>query len=270
MVGAITVVDAHVHVHPGANIDALLDAAAENLGNAAREQGASQWQCVLMLAEMKQRRWFDSIVDVVGSASGRWSYELLPGDDISVRARCGERDLTIVAGRQVVTSEGLEVLTLGTREVIPDRLPLTQTLDAANAGRSLAVLPWGAGKWLGARGKLVDATIAGVSATRVFPGDNGGRPGFWPDPAVFKVAADKNCAVVSGTDPLPLPGEEARVGTFGFWMPGTLPSAAPGRTLLERLRTEPSTSVHSFGKLQGTVQFIRNQTALRLHKAPVQ
>lgn len=264
MVGAITVVDAHVHVHPGADVDVLLDAAAANLSAVAARQGTQQSQGVLMLAEMRQRRWFDAVA--AGAERARkWSFELLPADGISLRARSDAHSLIIIAGRQVVTSEGIEVLTLGTREIVPDGLPLDRTLSQAAHLPSLVVLPWGVGKWLGARGKLIDATF-GVAGTPVFPGDNGGRPGFWPQPAVFETARRNDRAVLPGTDPLPLPGEETRVGTFGFWMEGVLPAADPGRTLLERLRSQPSTSVQTFGKLQGVARFLRNQTALRLRK----
>jgi hypothetical protein len=262
---SITIVDAHVHVHPTTHLGALLDAAARNLEAAASRVGVRHWNGVLMLAEMCGVNWFDSIGDTLPQPP-HWQLQSLPDDPISAQAVSGDYVLSIVAGRQVVTAEGIEVLTLGTRSTIPDKLSLTDTLAAAARTKALVVLPWGAGKWLGARGRLVKETLDRHSQPPLFAGDNGGRPVFWPEPDVFTVARNKGRPVISGTDPLPLVTEEQRVGSFGFWVDGAVSTQAPGQELCEKITVADPASVHAFGHLQSPLRFVRNQVALRMNK----
>lgn len=264
MTGGITVVDAHVHVHANSDAGRMLDAAHRNFGQHAGSLRAVTWQGVLMLAEMRAARWFESIQG--GSRVGKWMLEPLPDEDLSVRAVADDKQLLIVAGRQVVTSEGIEVLTLGTRNIVADGLPIGETVSAAREARALIVLPWGAGKWLGGRGRIVESALDGNLGMTLFPGDNGGRPVFWPTPGVFASARNSNHPVISGTDPLPLPGEEARVGSFGFWIDESLPATTPARALYDRLSSGGIKGLTAFGSLQGPIAFVRNQVALRLRK----
>ena len=266
MSNPIIAIDGHVHVHPSTDVDALLDAARTNLSKVAASQGAASWRGVLMLAEMRGTHWFESVV-AAGADSQRWSVRAVPEDQLTLSARCAGGELSLVAGRQVVTREGIEVLTLATRAVLEDRMTLDDTLEAAHAAQAVVVLPWGAGKWLGARGRLVANALKAPSRGRIFAGDNGGRPQFWPTPDVFVAATGLGRAVLPGTDPLPLPGEELRVGTFGFWLEGT-PPLAVGQWLRDRLATAGVSEVHAFGRLQGTLRFMRNQTALRMRPKP--
>jgi len=264
MSNPIIAIDGHVHVHPSTDLDALLDAARMNLSKVAASQGAASWRGVLMLAEMRGTHWFESVVGA-GVDSQRWSVRAVPEDPLILNARCADGELSLVAGRQVVTREGIEVLTLATRAVLEDRMSLEDTLEAALAAQSVVVLPWGAGKWLGARGRLVANALKAPARGRIFAGDNGGRPQFWPTPEVFAATTGLGRAVLPGTDPLPLPGEEQRVGTFGFWLEGT-PPLAVGQWLRDRLSAARVGEVHAFGRLQGTLRFVRNQLALRLRK----
>ena len=73
--------------------------------------------------------------------------------------RPGTLPVLVIAGRQIVSAERIEVLALGTRTQIPDGQPLAATIDAVRADGALAVLPWGFGKWWGARGRMVDAYL---------------------------------------------------------------------------------------------------------------
>lgn len=266
MTDSITIVDAHVHVHPTTNLGVLLDSAARNLEAAAARIGARSWNGVLMLAEMRGVNFFDTIEDGGLTQPPHWQLQRLAGDPISAQAVSSDYVLSIVAGRQVVTSEGIEVLTLGTRSTVPDQLSLPDTLTAAARTKALVVLPWGAGKWLGPRGKLVKETIDAHSQPPLYPGDNGGRPVFWPEPDVFTAARKKGRPVLSGTDPLPIADEERRVGTFGFWVEGAVATDAPGTELCEILTVADPDSVHTFGRLQNPLHFVRNQAALRIRK----
>lgn len=265
MVAAVTAVDAHVHVHPEADVRALLDAAAHNLAAVALQIGASAWQGVLMLAEMRSADWFGATRSGVRQTLG-WSIEPVSNDAGSLLATKPGAELTIIAGRQIVTAEGIEVLALATTAKIEDGLSLATTTLAAAEQKAIVVLPWGAGKWLGSRGSLVDRMLDG-GAHAVFAGDNGGRPSFWPEPAAFRAARANGRPLLSGTDPLPLPGEEQRVGSFGFWLREALPADSPSRSLRERLLSATVDAVFPFGRPQRTLQFVKSQVQLRMRKA---
>jgi SAM-dependent methyltransferase len=264
MTDAKVLVDAHVHVHPDTDLALLLDSAAANFTKAARKAGIHRWHGVLLLAEMRDTHWFDSIPPE-GLEAGAWRVQRRPGDELAVDAQGAGVSILIVPGRQIVTQEGIEVLASGTSARIPDGLTLAETLQVCRQQAALTTLPWAVGKWLGRRGALV-ADALNRQTVPVHGGDNGGRPWFWPRPRQWLESQRQGLAVLSGSDPLPLPGDERRVGSFGSAFSGALPPGATGRDLLERLRRLKASEVHHFGALQGAVQFFRNQVGLRLKK----
>lgn len=266
MSDSVILVDAHVHVHSSADPARLLDSAAANFAEVAKELNAKRWQGALLLAEMADTDWFDSIARGAVGQVGRWSLQQSPGEDISICARHADRSLTIVAGRQIVTAEKIEVLALGTRITVPDGQELSTTLAAVGRSGAITVLPWGAGKWLGRRGRLVADALRKARELNVFPGDNSGRPAFWPEPAAFGFAVSRGYPVLPGTDPLPLPNEERRVGSVGFWTTGQLAVEAPAADLYSCLLGAHIKPVRRYGPRESMVGFFRNQLALRLKK----
>ena len=264
---SIVLVDAHVHVHAGASVEALLQAAAANFAGVAESLGRTQWQGVLLLAEMTGVDWFDQASNARAPlVSGSWTITAVPTEGISVLASGPQGQLLIVAGRQLATREGLEVLMLGTREIVPDGMDLDATLSAARRSDAIVVMPWAAGKWLGQRGKAVAGIFADRTRQPLFAGDNGGRPAFWPEPDVFGLAEGQGRPVLPGSDPLPLPGEERRAGSRGCWFPGSLPLDAPATALRNRLLAAVPAEVQSFGQPEGPLRFFSNQLALRVAK----
>jgi hypothetical protein len=263
MTAAVVIADGHVHVHPGARVPELLEAASDNFRRAAHGMGAREYQAVLMLAEMSGVDWFGGVHRSGGMTFDAWTVAPWAHDPLMLRARCQGSELAIAAGRQVVSLEGIEVLALLTRATLVDGLDLAATVNAVRSAGALAVLPWGAGKWLGTRGRLVSNFVSGAMRDKVFTGDNGGRPGLWPMPEVLHVRkADR--PVISGSDPLPLPGEERRAGSFGIWMEGRLPQDQPGAALHAMLTGAGAGSVHAFGEPERVWRFVHNQLALRL------
>lgn len=266
--GMQVLVDAHVHVHACADASALLDAALGAFRAAARAARATTWRGVLMLAETADCDWFGDTYDAHGAAFGHWHVAPAEDDTAVLHATRGEAGgtLTIFAGRQAVTAEGIEVLALAMRAPFPDGRSLGATLRRAAAFGALTVLPWGAGKWLFARGRRVERALK-AQAPPVFAGDNGGRPSLWPEPRAFAVARTHGRGLVSGSDPLPLPGEERRVGSFGFRI--ALPKALAQAPFVARPvlvaaieRAAPDALV-PYGRRDGGAGFLRRQLALR-------
>jgi len=258
----ISLIDAHVHVYPGVDVPGLLTAAARNFGRAARDVGAGRWHGVLLLTEISGRDWFGSVAASSGETSiGSWSLTWSPDDPFGLRANGDGAAMTIVAGRQIVTAERIEVQAFGTRQPLADGLAARDTLSAVRSAGAVPALPWGVGKWLGGRGRLIDALLTEGANERLLAADIGGRPAFWTEP---RLAGRPHLPVLRGTDPLPIRGEEYRVGEFGSWIDGDLEPTATA--LLSRLTEIKPAELRPYGRPETVGRFLRNQTLLRLRK----
>lgn len=257
-------VDAHVHFHPGFNQDRFLDAALANFRRGAAELGLEKsFLGCLLLAEPADAHWFDRLRS--GGAQGAWSFE--PAEEPSTvvaRSSAGER-LLVIAGRQVRTEEGLEVLALASNEQFPDGLPFTDTLARVRWSGAVPVIPWGFGKWWFYRGGLVEAVIRRPEPKWILLGDNAGRPRAGGIPCLFREAADRGIPVLPGSDPLPLPEHETRAGSYGFVVDGGLDERRPAEGLRRWLRGL-SGQPRVFGRCESLGRFFRNQALLRLRR----
>jgi hypothetical protein len=273
---SLILIDAHVHLHSCFPINQVLNNALQNFQSVARNFGNSQSKShqpfagCLLLAEMTGQSWFqeqsERITQQNGSLSlGTWKL-IQTSEPLTLMAthETGQ-SIWMFAGRQVVTVEGLEVLALLTHAMIPDGQSLVQTLQSITNVGGVAVIPWGVGKWIGRRGALIDTLLQQEPVPLVCLGDNSGRPLWWPYPSKFHMAQQKGLHVLQGTDPLPLPSEVNRPGSFGLAMFGELDPSCPGKTL-KTLFTTPSSTFQAYGDLENPWRFVRNQVALRLNK----
>ncbi|WP_243450865.1 hypothetical protein [Sphingosinicella sp. CPCC 101087] len=237
----VIAIDAHVHLHDEADAQRTLELALETFRRAAGRVDVA----VCMLAERTGFNVFESLrTKLVGTAEA----ESIWLD--------GSRRLLVLAGRQIVSAEGLEIL--GLAALVPDRLegrPAREIIaDLLEIG-ALPVLPWGAGKWIGRRGRLVDRLIG--ETTGIFLGDNGGRPIFWP---VRRFA--RGVRVVAGSDPLPVAGAWTAIGSFGSLLHGALPIDTPAAALRRCLR-DPEIRLVRYGRLATPLRFAFDQARLR-------
>lgn len=261
-------VDAHVHIYPCYNTARVFDCAAANFAAAARALDGAKphgYAGVLCLVESAAEQFMGGVraerARVWRGRHGYWELEQGSEPETLV-VRCGHLRLALVAGRQLVTRERLEVLALGTTAPLADGRPIEATLAAVSEAGAAAVLPWGVGKWLGARGTVVDRILADPQWRHVFLGDNGNRLALSPDPQRFATARLAGRSVLPGSDPLPLPGEEERVGAYGFAVDVELDALRPAAALLSVLRSNAAFA--AFGRRAGVVDFVGNQLKLRL------
>ena len=173
--------------------------------------------------------------------------------------------LVVVAGRQVVSSENLEVLAIGTCEQFESGTPTPRLIKKIVKVGAIPIIPWGAGKWMGKRGRLVDELVESSELPPFFLGDSGNRPAFWPRPTHFRRAEDKGIKILSGSDPLPFPGEAKRVGSFGVALKGSLDAETPAQDLKRKV-LDPSTVLHQFGSAERPLRFLRNQLKMQFRK----
>ena len=236
-------IDGHAHVHEGYNEAAFLTAAHANLSR------HGEGMPTLLLAEMPRQqvfaRWRDGIAPWPVTVTREPSSLVLGGR------------LLVIAGRQIVTLERIEVLAVACIENIAMGLTLDATIAAMQEMGAVPVLPWGVGKWSGERGRLVANAAARYS---LLLGDNAGRPFGWPRPALFQ-----QYVVLPGTDPLRLRSEQERVGIYGFVLEGHFDSERPAAGVVNALQNLTQ-SPPVFGNRVGPYGFLQQQLGLRFSR----
>lgn len=264
------VVDAHVHLYPFMRVRAMLDAAGRNLpglnASAGAEATPAERAGVLLVADPDGVAGYERLLtEPADGEAGPWRRE--HGDDHSVTFRQeGGTSLTAIRGQQLITREGLEVLGIGCGAKLRSGFPLAEMVARIRAARGLAILAWGAGKWLGRRGRTLTRLIeAEAGQPDVVLADNGGRPRAWSRVAQFETAAERGMRVLAGTDPLPLAGEVQRIGSYGFRIRvAGSDGVAPGDSLRRALATD--TPIQIVGRPMPVRGFVLNQLRLRLQR----
>ncbi len=224
---------------------------------------------VLFLCETEGQRAFDGLRRNAGSAveardDGHWTVASTSEIVSLVFNDKQARPIIVVRGQQIITSENLEVLAIGSENSISNGLSLGNTLDEARSANCQIILPWGVGKWFGARGKLVDGVIERLDYPGLHIGDNAGRPWFWPVPR-FRRAHSRGIKVLCGSDPLPFDGDECRMGEYVSVFDGAIDLETPWNSivnLLDDADVIPETS----GTLMGVRDFAMSQISLRTRR----
>lgn len=234
--------DTHIHIYPYYAVDQLLNAAQRQLGQ--RAPGADSY--ALCLTERAGHTAYADLAAGTRTAPG-WTFHLTAEKNL-LRAQPEQgAPLFVLAGRQIITAERLEILALGTDERIPDGQPARAVLDHIRRTRALPVLPWGLGKWLGARGALVQQLVNEAQPGDVALADTYLLPALAPRPSALRQAARRGFRVLAGTDLLDRTGEEILAGRYGVQIEGPWHDDTPATSLLDLLR-DPRHPLHTIGR----------------------
>lgn len=258
-------IDAHTHVYDCYRLGRFLDVAAGNFSAAAGRLGyAGRHTGVLLLADPAGQHGFARFAAGARELAGTgWSVHATDETgSLYCRADDG-RGLFVIAGRQIITAERLEVLALACEATFADGRPLIDTVQDAGAQGALTVVAWGVGKWLGRRGALIDTLLATPGLGAFFLGDNGGRPVFWPRPRAFQRARLRGIGILAGSDPFPFARDVTRVGSYGVVLPGSITPARPAQSL-RRILADPALAPLCYGRRVGPLRFLYNQLRLSL------
>lgn len=251
-------IDTHAHLHPAHDPSLWLDTAWSTLVQPAPNRRGMVWLFAINQA--------DPTAGLEAMDDQRWSIEPRPEGPCLRVTRRGDAtgaELTVVPGQQVATREGLEVLALAPAgSAIASRQPLTETVEQALETAALVVLPWGVGKWLGRRGEGIREAIDRYGE-RIALGDNANRPAAWRRPRLLNHGETKAMAVLPGSDPLPLPGHETRVGSFGLQLDATIGEHTPLEDVLNLLRRREAVR-DTFGGPCPTLRAVIDQVRLRI------
>lgn len=223
--------DTHVHIYPHYAVGQLLNAACRHL----RLVAPAAERYALCLTERAGHSAFADFAAGTRAVPG-WTFQPAAEPHL-LRAQSDQgAHLYLLAGRQIITAERLELLALGTDNRIPDGQPARTVLDLARKSDALPVLPWGLGKWLGARGDLVRQLVNEAQPGDVALADTYLLPAYAPRPPVLREAARRGFRILAGTDPLDRADEEDIAGRYGVEVEGAWSDAAPTSALLDLLR----------------------------------
>lgn len=261
--------DGHVHIHNRDPLDAVLTSAVGNLQTIAStlEVGMEKVRYVLWLTESAGTDQFTAIwKDASYQRAHEWRFKPADEKEALIAEHPRGDQLMLIAGRQIVCRENIEILALGTREQIPDGVPLNATLDRILSVDALPVLPWGFGKWFGSRGETIHRLVSAQEEgkTTIFLGDICGRPTFPGLGSPFELAALRGIRVIAGSDPLPIPSGYAKIGRYGIAVEETTRNE-PLPSRLKAMLKDPDTRVTTVGDRLPLTGFIREQILLRLH-----
>lgn len=250
--------DTHVHFYPDHDLGALVSGAVSRLRQAA---GAPDAPCALFLTEGKGYQAFHQLKSGELSLPDGFELEASPESAGLYLHHEGNRTL-LVAGRQIVAAERVEILALGLENEAEDGQPAADVIASADAAGAIPVLAWAPGKWMFARAEVVDRLIR-HSGDVLRLGDSSLRCKGWPLP---KPMAAARMPVLAGSDPLPFPGDESAAGSYGVRITLNLDEAAPVSSLRRALRDE-TTPISRIGQRNSAVQMARRMAAHRKHKS---
>jgi len=253
-------IDAHVHYYSAYDTQRFLDAASQGFADHAEGDAVR----VLCMAESASDNWFASLLEPDSLVNTNWQrFSTNEPQSLRLQRQSDNAELLIIAGHQCVTAEDIEVLMLGQSAKHPDGEPASQVVRAALNAQALPLLPWGFGKWFGARGELVKSLMAEFGHDLLL-GDNSGRLEGTPTPALLRAGEEAGHCMLPGSDPLPMRGEEHKVASYGAYLEGNISLETPFADL-QALITK-GVKPQPFGGGETLLRFVRNQLLMQKRK----
>lgn len=266
MSGKTLLVDGHVHIYPNFNLSLALAMANANLKQLHTiNNGHHEIIKILLLTERSDCAFFKQALESVPKING---LSICHGDEKEtlILEDSNKSVLYLLAGRQIITREGLEVNALATNLSLKDRdYTVAETVERIADAGGVAVLNWAPGKWFLSRGKIVQRIIETQSPGTLLIGDTSMRPTIWPTPKLMKLARNNGYKIIAGSDPLPFAGEENNIGTYGFAMTGPVNPQKPAESL-RTLVLDPKIKLTLVGKRSGSFKFIKRQIRIMTEK----
>ncbi len=264
-------IDGHIHIHPAVDLNRLLDAAWKNFTKNQQLLFPDSIHCsfVLLLAEGKENNVFSTLyknTTVESKINPRgWNF-VSTGETNSILAVQNEKQLLLIAGRQLISSEKLELLSLFCPKIFPDnKYSLNELAKLVTNAGGIPLLAWGVGKWLGQRGRIIQEFLKNPPVPVFFVGDNGNRPLFWRYPKLLVQAEEQGVPSLSGSDPLPIADHDLRAGSYGGGLDNVdLSTKHPADDLSQLLSSNGN--IIPFGRGVGCIQFFRDQVQVNLQK----
>ena len=235
------IADTHVHFYPMYDLSASFRHAVDHLKQLA--PGAMPLLC---LSERHDCHFFEQLSEGRLAVAG---YDVQPlQSEPALRISKGdETPFFILAGRQIVSRERIEVLALATDALIGDGYPLSDTVKSVRASGGLPVLCWAPGKWTLERGRTIRQMIRADLQQPLLLGNTTLLPAGCRESALTREGRKKRLPVLAGSDPLPFEGEERFIGTYATCLEGAFDEARPA-TSFRNLVLRPQGELSLCGK----------------------
>lgn len=238
------IADTHVHFYPCYDVSYALHSLRTNLSKLEGEA-----VCLAFLAERADCNFFSEFrKNVAGILSPKTEIRYL--DNAICLREINFPDLYLFPGRQVITRERIEILSLTVDRQIGDGLPAAEVVKRIRQENGVPVLSWAPGKWFFKRKKVVQDLLDTSQPGSLLIGDTTLRPVCWPRPFLMRRAARKGLTVIAGSDPLPFGGEEKVMGRYGIGMDGRFDPDNPAQSI-RALLTRPGLHPALTGKRGG-------------------
>lgn len=268
-------IDAHVHFYDSFDLIEAFGHAFSNFNSiSAQISAGNNYECIIFLTETEGNKYFD-IISHLASENTLNDNEFLTKFKITFTEETNSLVITeldfgkkiyVVAGKQIVTKENLEVLALGQYEPVKSGDSINDTIKVVIENGSIPVVPWGVGKWLGKRGKIVENLIKQRKFISLFLGDNSNRPFFWPKSKLFSFAEKAGINNLQGSDPLPFNGEAFRIGSFGSFIDASMDDLNFPFKSIKKILLDVNININEYGKLEKLIKSIKNQLNMQLVK----
>jgi hypothetical protein len=268
-------IDAHVHIYDCFDLEIFFDSAYANFKSAAKRSGnENDFTGVLLLTETSKDNWFKRLSECADGKhlperkeTGNWIIQHTEEIDSLLAESGNSKKVLLIAGRQIVTKEGLEVLACATVENFEDGMPIESLIKKIIEKNAFPIIPWGVGKWFGKKGRIVrDIINKSNNNTLIYLGDNGNRPDFWPQPKLLKKACKKGIQILPGSDPLPFASESGRAGSFGCLMQIHIDPPMATTFIKKIITGDLKGTFRVYGRLEKCHRFLLNQMRAQINK----
>ena len=146
------IVDAHVHIHDSFSLPTFFEAAVDNFREASKfAAGTYDHQYfILLLSESPGTNYYGKLMgfaennQTISCQNGMgWNCKPTFEDGALRICRSEKECLFLLAGRQLVTYEKLEVLALMTPSEFEEKQPFSRTIQSVRRAGGIPVVPWG-------------------------------------------------------------------------------------------------------------------------------
>ena len=221
------ILDTHVHIYPVYDRRLAFESAITNARRIMSQAATQACPLILLLTERSSENFFQSLIaDSLNEPAFGYKLEVLEEGLLLKIIREDGTLIYISAGRQFVSSEGLEVLALCSNRIL-EKAPFEDLIDQIISNGSIAVLPWSPGKWLFRRGAFLKEFFNKSDCDRVRIGDISMRPNFLWHSRLMKKALNRGCQLLAGSDPLPLSGEEKSIANYVMFSELSIEDSSP-------------------------------------------
>lgn len=234
------IIDGHVHIYPELDLSLMIKNTLKNAIIAQRT--SSNRDDALKVWILTERSDCSVFADLKNGREVK-DFTVHPTDEAeSLLIKDGgtkEPVLYIVAGRQLVARENIEICSIATLCSVDDRqLPANELIEKVLEEGGIPAVNWAPGKWFGERGEVVKNLFQAFSPSQLLVSDTTMRPSVWPTPAIMKGAIKKGYKVIAGSDPLPFAGEENLVATYASIVSGEFDYDKPAGSVKKMLLDE--------------------------------